>query len=85
MRVSYITWALTTRALSPGTSSMERSICCVNQLTSTVVPWRVQLSCFSCLAVLENAREAMIVAFLVKNADNAEGDPIVKIILELRK
>lgn len=83
--MSYITWALTTRALSPGTSLMERSICCVNQLTSTVVPWRVQLSCFNCLAVLENAREAMIVAFLVKNADNAEGDPIVKIILELRK
>jgi hypothetical protein len=34
--------------------------------------------------VLENAREAMIVAFLVKNVDNAEGGPIVKIILELR-
>lgn len=63
MHVSYFTCALTTRAPSPGTSSMEPSICWINQLTSMVVPWRVQLSCLNCLVVLENAREAIIVDF----------------------
>jgi hypothetical protein len=33
--------------------------------------------------VLKNAYKAMIIAFLVKNIDNAEGSPIMKIILEL--
>jgi hypothetical protein len=59
---------------------MERSICWINQLTSTVVPWSVQLSCFSCLAVLENALEAMMLLFN-KDVNNAEGDSILKIVL----
>lgn len=41
MQASYTTCALTMRALSPGTSSMECSICWTNQLTSMVVPWKV--------------------------------------------